>query len=92
MTDNPAICICIIKIEIRITFKIETGYYLKLLTPVELLGRNKNKITKDEYVKMWLILEIPKVVLVHCNIVNKDYKQDSGVLFTFIPNKPIGQN
>ena len=35
-------------------------------------------------------LEITKVVLVHCNIVNNYYQQDSRVLYTFFPNKPFG--
>ena len=30
-------------------------------------------------------LEITEVVLVHCNMVNNDYQQDSRVLYTFIP-------
>ena len=30
-----------------------------------------------------------KVALVHCNIVNNDYQQDSIVLYTFVPNKPF---
>ena len=34
--------------------------------------------------------EITEVVLVHCNIVNNDYQQDSRVLYTFVPNKPFG--
>ena len=34
-------------------------------------------------------LEIKEVVLVHCNIVNNDYQQDSKVLYTFFPNKPF---
>ena len=29
-------------------------------------------------------------MLVHCNIVNIDYQQDSRVLYTFVPNKPFG--
>ena len=33
--------------------------------------------------------EITEVVLVHCNILNKDYQQDSRVLYTFVPNKPF---
>ena len=39
--DNPSIRIYVNKIENRITFKIKTGYYLKLLTPetMKLLGR-----------------------------------------------------
>ena len=31
--------------------------------------------------------EITEVVLVHYNIVNNDYQQDSRVLYTFVPNK-----
>ena len=36
-------------------------------------------------------LEITEVVLIHCNIVNNDYQQDSIVLYTFVPNKSLGQ-
>ena len=36
-------------------------------------------------------LEITEVVLVHCNIVDNDYQQDSRVLHTFVPNKSFGQ-
>ena len=36
-------------------------------------------------------LEITEVVLVHCNIINNDYQQDSRFLHTFIPNKTFGQ-
>ena len=32
-------------------------------------------------------LEITEVVLIHCNIVNNHYQQDSRVLYTFVPNK-----
>ena len=35
-------------------------------------------------------LEITEVVLVHCNMVNNDYQQDSRVLYTFVPNKSFG--
>ena len=34
-------------------------------------------------------LEITEVILVHCNIVNNDYQQDSRALYTFVPNKPF---
>ena len=37
---------------------------------MKLLGRNKNKITKDKNGENVPHLEIPEVVLVHCNIVN----------------------
>ena len=36
-------------------------------------------------------LEITEVVLIHCIIVNRDYQQDSRVLYTFVPNKSFGQ-
>ena len=35
-------------------------------------------------------LEIVELVLVHCNLVNNDYQQDSRILYTFVPNKAIG--
>ena len=41
-------------------------------------------------VKMFLHLEIVELVLVHCNLVNNDYHQDSRILYTFVPNKPFG--
>ena len=36
-------------------------------------------------------LEAVEVVLVHCNLVNNNYQQSSGVLFTFVPNKQFCQ-
>ena len=36
-------------------------------------------------------LESAEIVLVHCNLVNNNYQQASKVLFTFVPNKQIGQ-
>ena len=36
-------------------------------------------------------LKIIEVVLVHCNIPNIDYYQDSRVLYTFLPNKSFSQ-
>ena len=91
--NNPSIRIYVNKIENRIKFKIKTGYYLELLTPetMKLLGSTKSKITKDENSENVPHLEITEVVLVHCNIVNNDYQQDSRVLYTFVPNKLFGQ-
>ena len=79
-------------IENRVTFKIKNGYGLELLTPetMKLLGSSENKITKDKNGENVPHLEISEVVLVHCNIVNNDYQQDSRVLYTFVPNKPFG--
>ena len=36
-------------------------------------------------------LQITEVILVHCNIFNNDYQQDSGVSYTFVPNKSFDQ-
>ena len=64
VTDNPSIRIYVNKIENRITFKIKTGYYFKLLTPemMKLLGSTKNKISKDKNVENVPHLEITEVV------------------------------
>ena len=90
--ENPSIRICVNKNKNRITFKIKTGYYLELLTPetMKLLGSAENEITKDKIGENVPYFEITEVVLVHFNIVNNDYQQDSRVLFTFVPNKPSG--
>ena len=90
--DKPSVQIYVNKIENRVTFKIKNGYSLELLTPetMKLLGSTKNKITKDKNGENLPHLEITEVVLVHCNIVNNDYQQDSKVLYTFLPNKPLG--
>ena len=89
--DNPSIRIYINKIENRITFKIKSGYYLELLTPetMTLLGSAENKINKDKNGENVPHL-IDEIVLVHCNLVNNDYQQNSRILYTFVPNKTFG--
>ena len=57
---------------------------------MKLLGSTKNKIAKDKNGENVPHLEIIEVVLVHFNIVNNDYQQDSRVLYTFVPDKPFG--
>ena len=57
---------------------------------MKLLGSTKNKIAKDKNGENAPHLEITEVVLVHCDIVNNDYQQDSRVLYTFVPNKLFG--
>ena len=90
--DESAVEIYLNEIENRITFKIKNGCSLELLTQetMKLLGSTKNKITKDKNGEKVPHLEITEGVLVHCNIVNNDYQQDSRVLYTFVPNKPFG--
>ena len=58
---------------------------------MQLLESTKRKITRDENGENVPHLEITEVILVHYNIVNNDYQQDSRVLFIFIPNKSFSQ-
>ena len=90
--DNPSIRIYVNKIENRVTFKINNGYYLELITPetMKLLGSTESKITKDKNGENVPHLEIVELVLIHCNLVNNNYQQNSRILYTFIPNKPFG--
>ena len=90
--DNPSIRMYINRIENRITFKIKNGYYLELLTPeiMKLLGSTESKITKNKIGENVPHLEVVELVLVHCNLVNNDYQQDSRIFFTFVPRKSFG--
>ena len=67
------------KIENRITFKSKTECYHELLTSetMELLGSTKKRITKNKKGENVPHLEITEVVLVHCNMVNNNYQQNS---------------
>ena len=90
--DNPSIRMYINRIENRITLKIKNGYYLELLTPetMKLLGSTESKIAKDKNGENVPHLEVVELVLVHCNLVNNNYHQDSRILFTFVPSKTFG--
>ena len=64
-----------IKEKTESPLKLKQDIYLKLWTPktMKLLGSTESKTTKainDEDVPC---SEITEVVLIHCNIVNKDY-------------------
>ena len=61
---------------------IKTGYYLELVTleTIKLLGSTKSKITKDKNGENIPYLEIAEVVLIHCNVVDNSYLQNSRVL------------
>ena len=90
--DNPSIRMYINRVENRITFKIKNGYYLELLTPetMKLLGSTESKITKDKNGENVPHLEVIELVLVHCNLVNNDYQQNSRILYSFVPKKSFG--
>ena len=81
------------KIKNWITFKTKTGYYSELFTPetMKLFGSTKSKMTKDKKGENVPRLEVTEVVLIHFNIVNNNYQQDSRVLYKFVPNKSFGK-
>ena len=54
---------------------------------MKVLRNTKNKITKNKNGESVPHLEITEFVLVHSNIVNNDYQQDSRVFYSFVPNK-----
>ena len=76
--DNPSIRIYVNKIENRITFQIENGYYLEFVTPetMKLLVSTESKIYKDKNGENVLHLEVVELLLVYSNLVNNNYQQD----------------
>ena len=89
---NPSIRIYVNRTENRIMFKIKNEYYLELLAPetMKLLGNTESKITKDKNGENVPHLEITELILVHFNLVNNDYQQNSKKLYTFVPKKLFG--
>ena len=57
---------------------------------MKLLGSSESKVTKDKNGENVPHLEVVKLVVVHCNLVNNNYQQDSRILYTFVPNKTSG--
>ena len=57
---------------------------------MKLFGSAESKITKDKNDENVPHLEVAELVLVHCNLFNNDYQQDSRILYTFVPNKTFG--
>ena len=58
---------------------------------MNLLGRTKSKITKNENGENVPSFENTEVALIHCNVVNNSYQGNSRVLYTFVPNKSFSQ-
>ena len=58
---------------------------------MKLLGSTKSKIKKEKNGENVPHLEITEIVLIHCNVVNNSYLQNSRVLYTYVPNKSFGQ-
>ena len=58
---------------------------------MKLLESTKSKIKKDKNGDNEPYLEIIEVVLIHCNVLNNSYEQNSRVLYTFVSNKSFEQ-
>ena len=50
-----------------------------------------NKDNKRKHGQIVSYVEITELVLIHCNVVNNSYLQNSRVVYTFVPNKSFGQ-
>ena len=70
-------------------FKIKNRYDVELVTPetMKLLGSTESEIIKDKNGENVYHLEVLGLVLVHCNLANNDYQQDSRILYTLVPTK-----
>ena len=90
--ENSPILIYPNKIKNRIVFKIKTGYKLELLRneTMKLLGDGPI-IDKDKNGNNVPELEQVHSVLIHRNVVQNDYLQNSKLLYTFVPDKSFGQ-
>ena len=64
-----------------------------MLTPetMKLLRSTKKDVDKNNDGEIVPNLESVEVVLVYCNLVKNDYQHTSKVLFSFVPNKQLGQ-
>ena len=58
---------------------------------MKLLESTKSKINLNKNGENVPHLENREVVLINCNIVNKDYQQDSRGFYTFVSDKSFGQ-
>ena len=78
-----------LKIRLHLKLKMDIMDGVKPET-MKLLGSNESKIAKDKNGENVPHLEIVELVLIHCNIVNNNYQQNSRILYAFVPNKPFG--
>ena len=56
---------------------------------MKLLGSAESKITEDKNGENVPCLEVVELVLVHYNVVNNDYQQDSRILYAFCTKQDI---
>lgn len=80
------------EIKNKIVFKIKIGYKLELLSnqTMQLLASSKRDIHRNKNGEIMLRIEAVEVVLLHCNLVNNNYRKTSKILFTFTSHKQFG--
>ena len=57
---------------------------------MKLLGSTESKVTQEKYGENVPHLEIAELVLIHCNLVNNNYQQNSRILYTLRSDKSFG--
>lgn len=58
---------------------------------MRLLWSTKHIIPKNKNSENVSTLKMVDVILIHCNVVNNDYQQESKVLFKILTDKQFGQ-
>ena len=89
LSTNLPIRIYINRINNRLVFKIKDEYKLELQTPETMkpFGSTKKLIDETKNGKNVPILKVVEVDLVQRNLLDNQYQQKSGVLYTFMANK-----
>ena len=89
LTAIPPIHVQINRINNRLVFKIKEEYQQELQIPetTKIFGSTKKIIDKTKNGESVPSLEVVKVVLVRCNLVDNQHQQISEVLQNFTPNK-----
>ena len=92
LNENSPVLIYPKEVRNRLNFKIKTGYRLELSTKEtqKLLGDGP-VIDKDKNSQNVPQLDQVEYVLLHCNLVENDYLQNSKLLYEFVPDKNFGQ-
>ena len=80
------------EVKNRIAFKTKTGYKLESLTKeIQKLLGDEPIIDKDKNIKNFPQLDQVEYVLLHCNLVQNDYLQNSKLLYEFVSDKLFGK-
>ena len=80
------------RVKNRVSFKLGAGVSLELRTPEtqKLLGVSEKVVKGEVNGDLVPQLETVQTVLVHCNLVDNEYQQDSNILYSFVPDKSFG--